>query len=733
MKRLLHMLRSSGIIPGLLAALSLGGAFYLMQTGLENLIEARQTERLPVTPVQALAEGPYALGGVISAERGTLTTPYSGTEAVYYRYRLEEEYRDSDGNRRTRTIDSGQDGRPFVLVDDTGSVVIHTGYDISGVDWDVRQTHRSRSGNRIRTEWALKPGGTVEVVGSYEPSEGHVVFNDMARFDLPALVSARGLHLAGGDRLFQAAMRISGAAGLLALGIALGMTALRIHRFWVYVLVMSVGVTGTLGVLGVNKLNSEWSSVLAMYEKRHSHLSTRSDDAPFLADLYAFRQLIERNTDGYLDQWMFRRLVEKQLSLPAVDDQVAGLAREVISSKPQTHFEHATLAWLGVIGGVLAGFVLIWRAIGNVKFKRLVEHVPTSRTRGLSFGLSELKGVVETCEENPPLRCPLKHADCVAYKYWVEERRGSGKNAKWVTVETENKQVPFWLEDDEGRVLVYPEGAEIEFPNYYNERHGDHRYNVRWFDTYARTYCLGFAGLDPNKPDRLAIQQDAESPFFMTSRTADEVIRSRGAQGFIGTAFSLGLFLFGATAMLAMDGNFSPDNLLFSALIVPVVLGIYISILHFNDIVFLKNRVGRARANIDTVLQQRHDLWPALETVVKAYLSHESKLLRAIGTLRSNPPSGNDPMGRIARRLRNEERVRKAIQIRAEKYPDLQGDAVIRKFMDTMAETENYLSLLRNGYTESVEIYNTRIQSVPDVILAYLFRFRPAEQFVRSS
>ncbi len=50
--------------------------------------------------------------------------------------------------------------------------------------------------------------------------------------------------------------------------------------------------------------------------------------------------------------------------------------------------------------------------------------------------------------------------------------------------------------------------------------------------------------------------------------------------------------------------------------------------------------------------------------------------------------------------------------------------------MAIMAETENYLSLLRNSYTESAMLYNTRIQSLPDVILAKLFRFRAAPQFV---
>ncbi|WP_405416859.1 LemA family protein [Marinobacter flavimaris] len=38
----------------------------------------------------------------------------------------------------------------------------------------------------------------------------------------------------------------------------------------------------------------------------------------------------------------------------------------------------------------------------------------------------------------------------------------------------------------------------------------------------------------------------------------------------------------------------------------------------------------RASANIDTILQQRHELWPNLEKIVKASLAHEKQLLKAI-------------------------------------------------------------------------------------------------------
>ena len=85
--------------------------------------------------------------------------------------------------------------------------------------------------------------------------------------------------------------------------------------------------------------------------------------------------------------------------------------------------------------------------------------------------------------------------------------------------------------------------------------------------------------------------------------------------------------------------------------------------------------------------------------------------------------------GQSDKLIQFEQNVTNALQARIEGYPDLKNNEDIQKFMSIMAETENYLSLLRNSYTESAMIYNTRIQSFPDVILAKLFRFREAPQF----
>lgn len=717
------------IIIAILAIVCLAGSYYTMTTGLSQLTEARQLERLPETPIGGLTTGPYVVAGAVTDQLGTLNTPYSKTKAVYYRYKLEEEYRDSDGDLRIRTLDSGARGGNFLLRDQTGSVTVAAGGNLGAAEWALDRTYRQQSGRRIYSEWALVPGHTARVIGQYNSNTSSISFAGLDDFSLPAMVSRNTLAADSGDRFFEAAIRISIATGLLALGVALLLPLVKIHRFWVYVLVMTFAVSGTLSVLGINKLRQEWSAIADLYETRYQQLDAASSEPLVLADVAALQQLIRQSTSGWLDRWMFRSVVQNRLPVPELDERTASMAQSIVASQPEGRYQHTWTSRGLAAASIIAALLLLWLSIRTVKLKRLIEAVPTSSTRGLSFGLSELKAMVDVDDDHPPLRDPLKNEKCVAFDYKVEEKHGSGKNAKWRVIEHRQESVPFWLEDSEGKVLVQPDGAKIEYPQYHSEREGDRRYSVRFLDTFVNVYCLGFAGLSHDRPDRLTIQKDESSPFLISGNEEEDIVLDRGARGFAGIALTLGLFLFATTTLFAADGGFSPDNLILSALTVPFVLLIYTGILHYNDIVFLKNRVDRAAANIDTILQQRHGLWPNLENVVKASLAHEKQLLKAIAQLRNADPAEMNSSGQADKLIQFEKKVTNALQARIEGYPDLKNNEVIQTFMSIMTETENYLSLLRNSYTESAMIYNTRIQSFPDVILAKLFRFREAAQF----
>ncbi|MDO3720595.1 LemA family protein [Marinobacter sp. chi1] len=711
------------LFPAFFGLVALVGAYLLMQNGLSQLAEARQMERLPYTPLAGVTRGAYMVSGQVEDAGSTVKTPYTGTPAVYFRYALEEEYWDSDGDRRTRTLDSGQQAVPFLMRDNTNSITI-TPDSASDIQWRIKRSFQRREGDRIYSEWALSPGDTVNVLGRYDSANQQLVFSSLEPFNLSPQISSRPFDIAGGDRLLDVAIRVSAATGLLALGVALLLTFARVHRFWVFVVTMLVAVTGTLSVMGAAKLSKEWSSVTTLYQARQQGAQAAPDNLPARADVAALKQLIQRNTSGWLDNWMYQRTTASSSTEVALDAATQALTQQLVQSKPQTRYQHTWIGWGLSVAAAVAALLLLIAAIRKVKFKRLIEAVPNSSTAGLSYGLAEVEGAVTPHETFGTLTAPLRNEPCVAFNYRIEENRGSDKDNQWRTIEHQHEHLPFWLEDTYGRALIDPDGAKIAFPERHSETRGNQRHTVRLLPPGSRLFCLGFAGLSHEHPERLTLQADKDSPFLLSAKTEAEIVESSGSKGFLITAVALALALFSATSLLAADGNFSPGNLLAAAVVVPAMLCLYLGILHYNDMIFLKRRVDRAEANIDTILQQRYDLWPSLETAVKALLAHEKHLQKTLASLRAANPSDLAGTQQTGNRLAREKQFTAALQARIEDYPDLKSHPVVSRFMDIMAETENYLALLRNSQTDSATLYNTRIQSFPDLILARLFGFR---------
>lgn len=426
------------IITTLIAIACLAGSWHLMNQGLEQMTETRQMQRLPATPLAALSDGPYLIEATVTDALGARPAPYSGTPAVFYRYRLQERYRDSDGDTRLRTLKSGHWGERFQVRDASGVATVNPEINQSEVDWNLRRTFNRQDGDLIYSEWALRPGDNIYVVGHFSRQHQEVRFDGLSGFSLPALISTGKPETNGGERLFSAGVRISIATGLLALAL----TVLKIHRLWVYILMVTVGVSGSLAWLGVSRLNQEWSAIATLYESRYQQLREGSASPLVQADIAALEQLIRLSTSGWLDRWMFRTIVEERLPAPELDDQTAALAAAAVEKKQPARLEYSIPVMVLTAGAGLLALFLMYLAIKGVKLKRLIEAVPTNSAAGLSFGLSELKGQIRADEQYPLLTDPLKNENCVAFYYKVEERSGSDKDEKWKPLNPARNRFP---------------------------------------------------------------------------------------------------------------------------------------------------------------------------------------------------------------------------------------------------------------------------------------------------
>lgn len=150
-------------------------------------------------------------------------------------------------------------------------------------------------------------------------------------------------------------------------------------------------------------------------------------------------------------------------------------------------------------------------------------------------------------------------------------------------------------------------------------------------------------------------------------------------------------------------------------------------VLMYNRLVRLRNQVGEAWSGIDVQLMRRHDLIPQLVAATNAYKNYEKETLALTTLLRSagrdNPPSTQESLERDIN-----EQLGKIVLL-VEDYPELKADAHFIELMENLSDTEDKLQYARRYYNGCVRELNTRIQQVPDVLVARTFNFTEAEFF----
>ena len=158
--------------------------------------------------------------------------------------------------------------------------------------------------------------------------------------------------------------------------------------------------------------------------------------------------------------------------------------------------------------------------------------------------------------------------------------------------------------------------------------------------------------------------------------------------------------------------------------LVVLVLGISI----YNKLIADRNQVEAAWSDIDVQLKRRHDLVPRLVTSVKAYADHEQATLTAVTELRT----ASEATASRPRKAGVEEQLAAAINqlvVVAEAYPDLKADENFLELQTELTDIEDHIQYSRRFYNGAVKLFNTRIQSFPQLLIAKPFGFSEAEYF----
>ncbi len=102
---------------------------------------------------------------------------------------------------------------------------------------------------------------------------------------------------------------------------------------------------------------------------------------------------------------------------------------------------------------------LFYRGFGLLQRKRLILNTPASKVRSAAIGLVEINGLAV----GPyTITAPITDVPCFYFHTTAWQWQQRGRSSKWVKVAEESMHVPFFLDDNTGRVLVDPQGAEID-------------------------------------------------------------------------------------------------------------------------------------------------------------------------------------------------------------------------------------------------------------------------------
>ncbi len=755
------------------------GGWLLSQSGFDSIQKIRQIERLPQSTIASAIIGEIKISAKVEPSSELLTSEYFKKPSVYFYYRYEVEKQDSDGNNYWSTEYENIKSINFSVKDPSGSIEIKLKQNLGdNLKISIPISEQIVRGDNRYTEWRIEPGDKVFVMGMVEDNTS--VQPDVANqpnlkrigFDQPGqyfpIISKFSEEYEKSNLSLILLLKISGGISLIAFSAFFLNLAFGIHRILLFLVILTFSAVIPLLHLGVsmlyddivsgnarlelqakrslNAINQEltqyysksidWGEINLLLNERSSlvpSLVKQKVDAIQLNLAFSqekYNQQLQKFPNNFI-AWLYS--IKPQSIQGFLSSELnQKLSNQLINVK-ETHTTGVVPIFVVSLGVILC-LGLSWLGFSLIRLKRHIENVPTSKSTGLVFGLSEIKGRVKKVEEIEPLISPLNKEQCYWYYYLQEEKRGSGKNSHWVTIDEQEDYQEFSCRDSYGQVKVFPKDAEIITKHESVITEGKFRYSETVLKLNDKVYILGTAKIDREKGDRLIIRYDSsDSPYLISNYPEQKIMMRKAIKGMLSLTTAFSALIFSSLFLLGIYGSFSPSDYLLVALIAPFYMSFLILVLHYNDLIFLKRRVYRNASNIEVSMQKRFELMPKLEKIIKKYLSHERELLERLTRIRTNnsqhQPIDSDPNGAYSEVLKSGQNLFTKILATVESNPQLKSDQLNINLINKIVDLENEMALLREGYNDAVTYYNTRIEVVPDVFLAKIFKFSSANLF----
>jgi hypothetical protein len=260
--------------------------------------------------------------------------------------------------------------------------------------------------------------------------------------------------------------------------------------------------------------------------------------------------------------------------------------------------------------------------------------------------------------------------------------------------------------------LYYGKGPSTAIMNSDHRR----RFTEKAIPLHTAVYVIGRAR---ERDDVVApvIAQDNAADMFLISTRSEQQVSSRFGWIFRGLS---------ALGLVCAAGGFMVGNT--PQPVAAVVAGlVYVcawtatwSVMVYNSVVALRQRVNQAWANVDVQLKRRHDLIPRLVAVVQGMREHEQETQALVTALRNQVEAtapgqpGPDP-----------EAVTPVLMAVRERYPAITANENFMQLQEALVDIEQRVALARSYYNDVATFFNTRLQVVPDRFIAAPARMKP--------
>jgi LemA protein len=152
----------------------------------------------------------------------------------------------------------------------------------------------------------------------------------------------------------------------------------------------------------------------------------------------------------------------------------------------------------------------------------------------------------------------------------------------------------------------------------------------------------------------------------------------------------------------------------------------------YNGAIQLRNTAKTQQSQIEVQMQRRSDLVPNLVASTKGAMKQEQAVFDDIA--KAHAAFTNAPSGTVDKMAAGDalSTAIRGYMVVAQQYPNLKSLDIVVSLNDEMSGTENRISVARQRYNESVQGYNTRIQSLPLSLFASSMGFTPMTQYLAS-